>query len=72
MSKKQSFEDAYSELKKASIKVESNDVSLDDAIKAFEEGLIFYKKCVKILDEAEQKVKMVMGDEEVDTHDLEA
>ncbi|MCK8058884.1 MULTISPECIES: exodeoxyribonuclease VII small subunit [unclassified Fusibacter] len=72
MSKKVSFEEAYSDLKKASILVESKDVSLDDAIKAFEDGLRFYEKCVKILDEAEQKVKMVMGDKEVDLENSEA
>jgi len=60
MPKAKSFENAYKALKDSANKIEDPNVKLDDAIKAFEAGLSHYDTCLKILDEAELKVKNVM------------
>ena len=55
--KKITFEGELKELEKASEKLKSQDVSLEDAIKSYEEGLKHYKKCSEILEEAEARIE---------------
>lgn len=60
------FELAFEALKKEAQRVEAKDSTLDDAIAAFEQGMLHYQTCVKILDEAEQRIQMVIQGKAVD------
>ncbi len=57
MSKKEiSFEEALKRLQEISEKLEGQEISLDESIKLYEEGIELAKKCYKLLSEAELKV----------------
>ena len=45
--------------------LEDNDVSLEESVKKFEEGIKLVKDCQKQLKEAELKVNKLMGDGEI-------
>ena len=55
-----SFEDALGQLEKLVDSMEQGDMSLDDSLKAFEEGIKLTRQCQKSLDEAEQKEKILL------------
>lgn len=55
--KKLSFEDALKRLEEIVSQLESGEISLDESLKAFEEGRELVSFCLNKLDEAEQKVK---------------
>ncbi len=57
------FEDALEKLSKIVEKLEKGNLPLDDAIKAFEEGVKLCRFCAKKLDEAEQKVALLLKDQ---------
>ena len=59
MKKELSFEDALAELEIIVNKLESGDVSLDEAIKAYERGSILKEQCEKKLNEAKLKVEKI-------------
>lgn len=59
MSKKQHFESHFNALKKSVEQLESNQLSLEDAIKAFEEGIKYAQKCDELLKSAEQKIQIL-------------
>ena len=44
-------------VEEASAKLKSEDISLEDAIKSYEEGIKYYKECSEILEKAEQKIE---------------
>ena len=54
-----SFEDALRELEAIVTSLERGDVSLDDAIAAFERGTALKAHCQKRLDEARMKVEQI-------------
>ena len=45
--------------------LEDNDVSLEESVKKFEEGIKLVKDCQKQLKEAELKVNKLIGDGEI-------
>jgi exodeoxyribonuclease VII small subunit len=55
-----SFEDAIKQLEQLVDAMEQGDMSLDDSLQAFEEGIKLTRTCQKSLDEAEQKVKILL------------
>jgi exodeoxyribonuclease VII small subunit len=58
MSKKnKNFEESLNRLQEISELLDSEDVSLEDSIKLYEEGIRLSKECYSILDKAELKVK---------------
>lgn len=57
---KQNFEQSMAELEETVKKMESQDVSLDEALALFEKGIKLSKSCQKILDEAEKKVTVLL------------
>ena len=61
--KKESFEEALQKLEKIVARMEEADVPLEEALKGFEEGVRLARFCSKKLDEAEQKVAMLVRDE---------
>ncbi|MCI7248739.1 MAG: exodeoxyribonuclease VII small subunit [Clostridiales bacterium] len=59
MPEKISFEQALANLEKASEKLKSDETTLEEAIRSYEEGIRCYKQCREILDEAVQKIEVL-------------
>lgn len=57
MTKEFDFENAMKRLKEISELLESDDVSLDQAISLFDEGLVLSKQCQTTLENYETRVK---------------
>ncbi len=53
------FEDSMNELEAIVTKLEGGDITLNDSLELFEEGIKLAKTCQKTLDEAEKKVKIL-------------
>ena len=51
-----SFEEAFEKLRQISEKIESENLTLDESIALFEEGVKLSAYCSKILEEAKQKI----------------
>lgn len=57
------FENAMSRLNEIVKSLESGVSSLDDALKLYEEGVSLVRFCNRMLDNAENKIKMLVSDE---------
>ncbi len=57
------FEDKLSELDSLVKQLESNQLSLEDALKAFEKGIKLSNDCQTVLTQAEQKVQVLLEDQ---------
>lgn len=68
------FEENMAELEEIAAKLENGDVTLDESLKLFERGIKLSKACQKKLEEAEKKVKILVGDsdETMTEEDFEA
>ncbi len=55
-----SFEKALEKLEEIVNCLEKGDIALEEALKAYQEGVILSQYCNKILEEAEGKVTMIM------------
>lgn len=53
------FEQSLQELEALVNKMEAGDLSLDESLGAFEEGVKLTRACQKMLDDAEQKVQIL-------------
>ncbi|GIU13406.1 MULTISPECIES: exodeoxyribonuclease VII small subunit [unclassified Shewanella] len=62
-----SFEDSLSELEKIVTDLEHGDIALDDALKQFERGIKLVRNSQTKLENAQQKVAVLMQEEGVDT-----
>jgi exodeoxyribonuclease VII small subunit len=63
MSRKKStslFEDSMDELEKLVEQMEQGDISLEESLKAFERGIKLTRTCQQALQEAEQKVQILL------------
>lgn len=58
----QKFEDAFQKLEALVKKLEEGNLSLEESLKAFEEGVHLSRFCAKKLDEAEKKVEILLKD----------
>lgn len=56
------FEEALTRLEEIVKALEKGDLPLEDSLKIFEEGVRMSKSCLKMLDEAEKKVEILLGD----------
>ena len=63
---RQTFESAIKRLEAIVEELESGDLTLDDALKKFQEGIKISRFCSKKLDETEKKVAILLEDEEGD------
>jgi exodeoxyribonuclease VII small subunit len=63
---KDKFEDALSRLEEIVHKMEAGDLSLDESLKAFEEGIKLVRVCSKKLEEAERRVDLLVKNEQGD------
>lgn len=59
---KNSFEADFKELEKIVKKMEEDEVSLEESLKLFEEGIKLSRKCTLTLDKAEKKVEILLVD----------
>jgi exodeoxyribonuclease VII small subunit len=58
------FEDAMARLEEIVNGLEKGDLSLDKSLKMFEEGVRLSKGCLKMLNEAQQKVEILVRDKD--------
>jgi len=56
------FEQAMARLEAIVGELERSDLPLDESLKIFEEGIRLSKSCLKILEEAERKVEVLVQD----------
>ena len=61
--KKENFEEALQRLEAIVAKMEEGDLPLEEALKAFEDGVRLAKFCTGKLDEAERKVEKLIRDQ---------
>ncbi|HET6461079.1 MAG TPA: exodeoxyribonuclease VII small subunit [Syntrophales bacterium] len=61
---KEKFEEALERLEDIVRKMEAGDMSLDESLKAFEEGIKLARLCSLRLDEAERRVEILLKQEE--------
>ena len=61
--KEKKFEDAMRELEDIVKRLESGDLSLEESLKIFEEGVALSRNCFNKLEEAEKRVSILIKDE---------
>ena len=59
---KEKFEDALEKLEGIVRKMETGELSLEESLKAFEEGIRLTRLCAGKLDEAERRVEILLRD----------
>lgn len=59
------FEEMIENLEKISSELENGDLTLEQSMKKFEEGMKLSKKCSEILDNAEKKIKILINDGDI-------
>lgn len=59
------FEEAYKKLEEIAIKLESPDITLDESIALFDEGMKLSKYCSEVLQRAKQKIEMLESREKL-------
>ena len=64
MDKKINFEDSMKKLEDIAKELERDDLTLDESVKKFEEGMALSKACKEMLDEAEKKITILINNEE--------
>ena len=57
--KKMNFETAMEQLGEIVDKLESGEAGLEESLRLFKDGIKLTEKCNKLLDEAEQQIKIV-------------
>lgn len=55
--KEQTFEEALRELEALSAAVEKGDIGVEQAVEAYEKGMNLYRRCERILADAEDKIQ---------------
>jgi exodeoxyribonuclease VII small subunit len=63
MNKDLTFEKALNELEEIVEKLEKNDLSLEEALSAFEHGISLSKSCIRCLNEVEKRIQKLSRDE---------
>ena len=58
------FEKALSRLETIVTELEVGELSLDESLRIFEEGVKLSKSCLKMLDDAERKVEILVQDKD--------
>ncbi len=58
------FEHAMARLEAIVSELEKGDLPLDESLKIFEEGIRLSKTCLKMLDEAERKVEILVQEKD--------
>ncbi len=58
------FEEALARLETIVSELEKGDLPLDDSLKIFEEGIKLSKNCLKMLDDAEKKIVIMVQEKD--------
>ena len=61
---KKTFEDQIEKLEQIVQELEKGDLSLEDSVNKFEEGIKISKECNKTLEEAEKKITILVKEQE--------
>ncbi len=64
MENNKSFEEMMKDLEQIANELESGNLSLDDSVSKFEQGMEISKECSKILEDAEKKITILIKDNE--------
>ena len=59
-----SFEDAFKKLEQIADRLENGDITLDESMDVFEEGMALIKICNARLEKAESRLKKLIKDED--------
>jgi len=59
-----SYEEATKKMEKIVSKLEGGELTLDEALDNFKEGIELYKYCNSILDKVDDKIKVLVKDDE--------
>ncbi len=62
------FEDAMARLESIVSELEKGDLPLDESLNIFEEGIRLSKSCLKMLDDTERKVEILVQEKEGKKH----
>jgi len=65
------FEQQLSELETLVEHMENGDISLEDSLKSFEQGIKLARSCQKSLKEAELKVKILLSEDNAELSNFE-
>lgn len=57
---KENFEESMTNLEKIVTELENGNLNLDESVNKFEEGMKISKQCNKILEEAENKISILL------------
>ena len=60
---KEKFEEALEKLEEIVHRMEAGEMTLEDSLKAFEEGIKLSRLCAKKLDEADRRVEILLREE---------
>jgi exodeoxyribonuclease VII small subunit len=60
------FESSMQQLEELVTKIEAGNLSLEDSLQEFEKGIKLSRSCQAALKDAEQRVKILSDDEEID------
>lgn len=60
---KEKFEEALEKLEEIVRRMEAGEMSLEESLKAFEEGIKLARLCAKKLDEADRRVEVLLREE---------
>jgi exodeoxyribonuclease VII small subunit len=63
MPKNQTFESSLGELEKIVRKLEDGDLSLEESLKLFEDGVRLSRECQERLNQAERRIEILLKDE---------
>ncbi len=59
-SEEKSFEELMENLEEITLKLEKEQISLDESVKLFEEGMNISKECNKMLEDAEKRITVLI------------
>jgi exodeoxyribonuclease VII small subunit len=57
------FEEAMKKLEQITTELEKGDLSLDESVKKFEEGIKLSKECNKILEDSEKRINILINND---------
>lgn len=63
------YEQAYSELEKTVVALEGSQTSLEEAIALYQRGQALSKHCEDLLEKAELQIRLVEGEEDLDSEE---
>ena len=69
MAKKETYEDMMLKLQNVLLSLEENDLTLNESMKAYEEGTKLVNKLYKVLDTLEGKISVIKDEKEVEFKD---